>query len=231
VLPRQPTIRSTARAIQAMLAALRGDRAHAEAQAAEAEQFGTARGARALLAMVQHARGVSALAARHYEEACEQLTRVHTPGDPSFHSFLRCFTIADLVDAAARAGKLDLARPIVAELEALALKTASPALHAGLRYARPLLAVDDDAEALFDLAQSSNVAWPFLRARGQLAHGEWLRQHKRETAARTPLRAARQTFDALRTLPWSERARQQLRATGETNRRRTPQARDELTPQ
>jgi DNA-binding NarL/FixJ family response regulator len=45
------------------------------------------------------------------------------------------------------------------------------------------------------------------------------------------LRAARQTFDALGTRPWSERARQQLRATGETSRPRTPEARDQLTPQ
>jgi DNA-binding NarL/FixJ family response regulator len=32
-------------------------------------------------------------------------------------------------------------------------------------------------------------------------------------------------------IPWSERARQQLRATGETSRPRTPEARDQLTPQ
>jgi DNA-binding NarL/FixJ family response regulator len=32
-------------------------------------------------------------------------------------------------------------------------------------------------------------------------------------------------------IPWSERARQQLRATGETSRPRTPEARDQLSPQ
>jgi len=32
-------------------------------------------------------------------------------------------------------------------------------------------------------------------------------------------------------VPWEERARQELRATGETVRRRAPEARDELTPQ
>jgi DNA-binding NarL/FixJ family response regulator len=45
------------------------------------------------------------------------------------------------------------------------------------------------------------------------------------------LRAARDTFDAIGTIPWSERARQELRASGETSRRRTPDARDQLTPQ
>ena len=73
--------------------------------------------------------------------------------------------------------------------------------------------------------------WPFQRARVQLAHGEWLHQHRQNAASRAPLRAARETFDALGLVPWSERARQQLRATGETSRPRTPQARDQLTPQ
>jgi DNA-binding NarL/FixJ family response regulator len=40
-----------------------------------------------------------------------------------------------------------------------------------------------------------------------------------------------ETFDALGVIPWSERARQQLRATGETSRPRIPEARDQLSPQ
>jgi DNA-binding NarL/FixJ family response regulator len=72
--------------------------------------------------------------------------------------------------------------------------------------------------------------WPFLRARVQLAYGEWLHQQRHDAASRAPLRAARETFDALGVAPWSERARQQLRATGERSRPRTPEARDRLTP-
>ena len=48
---------------------------------------------------------------------------------------------------------------------------------------------------------------------------------------RAPLRTARDLFDALGTVPWAERARQELRASGETSRRRAPEARDQLTPQ
>ena len=58
-----------------------------------------------------------------------------------------------------------------------------------------------------------------------------LHQQRQDSAARAPLRAAREAFDALGVIPWSERARQQLRATGETSRPRTPEARDQLTPQ
>jgi DNA-binding CsgD family transcriptional regulator len=227
----QPTIHFTARAVQAMLAALRGDQTGAEHHATAAEEFGIARNAPALLSMVQHARGLAALADCRYVEAYENLRRMHTPGDPAFHSSMRALAVADLVDAAARSGQIEATRGIIAELEAIATTTSTPALHAGLRYARPLQANESDTEALFDAAETANTAWPFLRARALLARGEWLRQHRRVTESRAPLRAARETFDALGAIPWSGRARQQLRASGETSRRRTPETRDELTPQ
>jgi len=73
--------------------------------------------------------------------------------------------------------------------------------------------------------------WPFQRARLQLAYGIWLRRQRRPADSRPPLRSARATFEVLGAVPWEERARQELRATGETVRRRAPEARDELTPQ
>ena len=45
------------------------------------------------------------------------------------------------------------------------------------------------------------------------------------------LRTARQVFDALGCVPWAERARQELRASGEQSRPRIPGARDQLSPQ
>jgi len=73
--------------------------------------------------------------------------------------------------------------------------------------------------------------WPFQRARLQLAYGIRLRRQRRPADSRPPLRSARATFEVLGAVPWEERARQELRATGETVRRRAPEARDELTPQ
>jgi DNA-binding CsgD family transcriptional regulator len=71
----------------------------------------------------------------------------------------------------------------------------------------------------------------YQRARVLLAYGAWLRRQRRVAESRTPLRAARDAFDALGVSAWGERARQELRASGETSRSRTPEARDELTPQ
>lgn len=119
----------------------------------------------------------------------------------------------------------------MSELEQLALRTPSPVLLAGLSYARALLAGEHRADEVFDTAASDTAAWPFLQARVQLAHGEWLHRRRRDADSRAPLRAARDVFDALGTTPWSERARLQLRAAGETSHRRQPGPSDELTAQ
>ena len=73
--------------------------------------------------------------------------------------------------------------------------------------------------------------WPFHRARMLLAYGTWLRRQRRIAESRTPLRTARDAFDALGAVPWGERARQELRASGETSQGRTLGAWDRLSPQ
>jgi DNA-binding NarL/FixJ family response regulator len=228
----QPVILATAKATQAIFAALGGGEDAAETLAAEVEQVCVPIGASAALAAAQIARGLAALGARRYTDALEHLRRLYDPSEMPYHVAIRCFAIAELAEAALHAGQSEEVRRHVEEMEAVARQTASPALHAGLAYARALTAADADAEPLFEAAlQSDAGASRFLRARVQLAYGEWLRQRKRSSESRAPLRAAREIFDALGTIPWSERARQQLRATGETSRRRVPEARDQLTPQ
>jgi DNA-binding NarL/FixJ family response regulator len=120
----------------------------------------------------------------------------------------------------------------VDELEEIAGKSNPPILSAGLVCARPLLASDDDAEALFRTALDYELTgYPFLQARTQFAYGAWLRRRRRNADSRGPLRGARELFDALGAAAWSGRARQELRATGEKIGPRTPDARDRLTAQ
>jgi ATP/maltotriose-dependent transcriptional regulator MalT len=86
--------------------------------------------------------------------------------------------------------------------------------------------------ARFQVALSADFArWPFQRARTQLAYGQWLRRRLRIAESRYPLRAARDTFDALGCESWGGQARRELRASGESSRRRVPEARDQLTAQ
>jgi ATP/maltotriose-dependent transcriptional regulator MalT len=228
----QPLFMATAQAVQAWLAALRGDQEAAAALAAQAERVGVPRGASAVLATAQLARGLAALGSGLPSDALQHLRRIHDRADPAYHAVLRCATIGDLAEAARRSGDTEGILVFMDEMETVAGQTPSPLLHAGLRYARALLADDASAGALFETALESDMStWPFLRARVQLAYGEWLHQQRQNAASRAPLRAARETFDALGVTPWSERARQRLRATGETSRPRTLDARDQLSPQ
>ena len=71
----------------------------------------------------------------------------------------------------------------------------------------------------------------FERARTELCLGERLRRGARRADARPPLRAALATFDALGAAPWAEQASAELKATGETARRRDASSLDQLTPQ
>jgi DNA-binding CsgD family transcriptional regulator len=228
----QPLIMATAEAVQAILAALRGDFAAAEAAAAQAERICVPLRASAVLAATQLARGLACLGAGRPADAFAHLQRIHDPADPAYHYVVRCYTIGDLAEAALRSGNLPGIGVFLQEMETAARQTPSPSLHGGLRYARALLAAGDQADGMFHAAlQSGTSAGPFLRARVQLAYGEWLHQRRRDAAARAPLRAAIEVFDALGAIPWSERARQQLRASGEKSRPRIPGARDQLTPQ
>jgi DNA-binding CsgD family transcriptional regulator len=128
-------------------------------------------------------------------------------------------------------GREDEASGFVRELEPIAARTRSPLLQAAMEYARPVLAPHEH-EAAFQAAFGAGLAiWPFTRARLQLAWGIWLRRQRRVADSRTPLRAARDAFDALGAVPWGERARQELRASGETSRRRTYDLSEALSPQ
>jgi DNA-binding CsgD family transcriptional regulator/tetratricopeptide (TPR) repeat protein len=214
------------------LRGLRGETEAAEQLAAEAEKTAIPQGLNDLICMIAFARGVTWLGAGRPAVALEHLTRVFHQDDPAFHEAARFMSITYLADAASQSGQRDVAVPILGELEALAQRTPSPTLHAGLVYARPVLAPDDAAERLYDVALGSDLRHhPFDHARLQLSYGAWLRRHRRVSESRGPLRAARQVFDALACVPWAERARQELRASGEQSRPRIPGAREQLSPQ
>ncbi|MGW7535336.1 ATP-binding protein [Amycolatopsis sp. NPDC054798] len=227
----QPFMGGLALAVQAEIAALRGDHKQATALADEAERAGLAAGARPVLATVQLARGLLALSEGRYEDAFADLRRLLDPADPAYQLALRAYCVAELTEAAVRAGQADTMREILAELEPLAASTSAPALHIGLRYARAVLAPKETAEDLFTAALAADLnGWPAERGRVHLAFGEWLRRQRRVVESRAHLRAARETFDALGLTAWAERARRELRSAGESSPNRSPDARDKLTP-
>jgi DNA-binding CsgD family transcriptional regulator len=142
------------------------------------------------------------------------------------------WALSDLVDAAVLAGRADAVRSLLDGIERRAAQLPSPMLQLNLRYAHAVLADGDSAGPLFDAALAADLsAWPLARSRLLLAQGTWLRRQRRNADARGPLRAARDGFDALGATHWGQRAREELRASGEASRRRAVFARDHLTPQ
>jgi ATP/maltotriose-dependent transcriptional regulator MalT len=213
----------------ATIAAYRGDVDTADRLIVEGATVYRSPGPDPHLALVQWPRGAAALASGRYEEAYQALSRIFDPSDLPYHFHIRNWVLVDLVEAAVLSGHEAEAGPVVRELEQIGAKSRSPQLLAALRYARAALSSDDD-EAVFQITPDL-AHWPFTRARLQLAHGIWLRRQRRAADSRTPLRAARDTFDALGAVPWGERARQELRASGETSRRRAYDLIDALSPQ
>lgn len=226
----QPTYVSLARAAAAMSAALRGDYESAEALANEAERIAQPLGI--LLAEVQMARGINALGAGRYDDAYRHLRRMFDPLDRSYHPMRHCYFIGDLAEAAVPSGHRDDAVALLAEMESLARRTPSPQFQLAMLYARAILADDMEAPRLFEAALAAAAGCSsFTMARLQMAFGAWLRRARRVKEARPLLKAAMEAFDALGALPWSERARKELRAAGASIQRRVPERQEELTPQ
>jgi ATP/maltotriose-dependent transcriptional regulator MalT len=222
-----------ARLAQAIAAAEQGEDETPERLIAEAEALLVPLGANPMLALTALARGRLALANERFGEAYEHLVRIFDPTSVAFHPFVRGWAIADLADAAMRGdGDLDAVRGYFAEWDQIATTTRAPQLEVQIAYASAILAPDAVAERHFRAAIAAGPAdWPFYVARTQLAYGEWLRRHRRMTQSRAPLREAAEAFDALALLRYAERARRELRASGETVRRREPGAWAQLSPQ
>lgn len=84
----QPLITATAAAVQALLAALRGQHEAVEALAAQAERISVPIGASATMAAALQARGLAALGAGRPADALAHLRRIHDRADPAYNDTL-----------------------------------------------------------------------------------------------------------------------------------------------
>jgi DNA-binding CsgD family transcriptional regulator len=146
---------------------------------------------------------------------------------------VRVWALPELVEAATRSREPSLA---ARALEQLAMYTglARTEWAAGIEArSRALLAQGQVAEDLYrEAIQRLDRGQMHLHgARAHLLYGEWLRREDRRVDARQQLRLADDTFESIGANAFAERARIELKATGEHARKRTPDTRDELTPQ
>ena len=211
-----------------LVAALRGH----EPEIAGPERTLRAMNGGPLLAPAHLARGAAALGDGRYADAFDHLWPVFDEAHPAFHRFMRWPAVLDLVEAATHSGHLEQAMGAMSELEAIAARSGPPLLLVLLSCARPLLAAEEDADSLFQAAlEQDRSAYLYPRARTLFSFGTWLRRQRRGIESRAPLREAIELFDVLGATRWSDRARQELRATGEASGPRRRDARDQLTAQ
>jgi ATP/maltotriose-dependent transcriptional regulator MalT len=228
---RQPLWEAAAKTALAAIAAISRDTLVAEALLSEAEAIAIPRTANAVLVDIQFVRAVLASSAGRHEEAFEHLQRTFDPDDPAHHHVRSAWRIGEFAEAALHTGNLDAARTQLARCEARVRRARSPHLEAGIAYARPLVAHDERAEALFRAALRADLrAWPLQRARLLLQYGTWLRRQRRVVESRLPLRTARDSLLALGAIAFVDRARQELRAAREIQHS-GPGAWQELTEQ
>jgi DNA-binding CsgD family transcriptional regulator len=137
------------------------------------------------------------------------------------------------VEAAARAGAAELAREWARDLtaygDAVGAGWAGAAGEHGLAVAGERVEAEQHFEAALRL--HATASRPVDRARTSLAYGEFLRRARRRVDARGHLRAALEVFEDVGAGPMAERARQELRASGETARKRDVSTAENLTPQ
>ncbi|KRD45050.1 LuxR family transcriptional regulator [Cellulomonas sp. Root930] len=138
----------------------------------------------------------------------------------------------DRIDAAVRAGEIDHARAWVDELVPFAESTRWPWALGAVDHGRALVAKDADAAGLFErsIGHYAHARRPFDLARTHLAYGEHLRRAQQRVDARTHLRRALEMFEDLHAGPLATRAANELRASGETARKRDVSTLVTLTP-
>jgi DNA-binding CsgD family transcriptional regulator len=211
------------------VAANTGEAVVAEALVDEAVQVMGWVGSGFCLAGIQAARASLALTAGRSSEAFEHALGIFDPDDGGFHwgvsrwgSLLR-----DLADASVASGN---ARKAVALLAARDRAANSDESSGTLAYVDAVLA-ESDIEERFRRALTYAPTSPYFQARLHLAFGLWLRRERRGIEARGYLRSALDGFEASGAVPWAGRARQELRASGETVRLRARDRRQALSPQ
>ena len=175
--------------------------------------------------LTRWAKGIRAASTGDRSGALHHLSRFRLPA-------LSRMAAVERFDAAVRAEEPDLVRGWADELASFAEATGRSWAFATAAYGRALTTEGAQADAFFQeaLSQHERAGRPLDQARTQLAYGEWLRRAQRRVDARRHLRHALETFQDARAEALADRATQELRASGETARKRDPSTLVKLTP-
>jgi DNA-binding CsgD family transcriptional regulator len=218
--------------ILAFAAAIRGDDDEALRLSGEMLELAAAHRLPARATYAAYVLAMLDLGRGRWTEALEHFRVVADPRPDVGDGFLAKGALPDMIEAALRAGRRDEAGEALSQFEEWAPDSNYPWARARLSACRALFAHGEEATAHFEEAlELAADEGPFDLGRIQLLYGEHLRRERHRLDSRAPLRAALEAFEGLRAAPWAERARRELRASGEIARKRDPTTIDQLTPQ
>jgi DNA-binding CsgD family transcriptional regulator len=228
----QPVTAAQALGVLTWVSALRGDEARCRAYGEETHQRAAAFGFRLYQLLTSLCLGLLELGAGRLADAIGRIEEVARYAGERGLYIPGIAPQLELAEAYVRSSRALDAEAMLRSFDRSQLATV-PLFSAHAERCRGLLADGDGFDSHFILAldlhaQAEN---PFALARTRLCYGERLRRAGRRVDAREQLRAALETFDRVGARPWAERARGELRTTGEKLRRREPHEAEELTPQ
>ena len=182
------------------------------------------------IAVCEYARAVLCNGLGRYDEAvAAAVTACADPTEPVVHNW----GLAELIEAAARSGRTDLATGALQRLTAKARASGTDWALGTEARARALLGVEKAAEGAFgeaiDHLGRSGVRSELARA--HLLYGEWLRRADRPHDARRELGLAHEMFTATGLDGFAQRARRELLGTGATVGRPAVRREHQLTAQ
>ncbi|ARV85266.1 LuxR family transcriptional regulator [Mycobacterium intracellulare subsp. chimaera] len=206
-----------------MLAAYRGEQTEVAALTDATARDVTRRGEGVGLTVAERAVAVLSNGIGDYKTALAAAKRaVEHPADLGASPF----ACVEMIEAAVRCGSSDDALETLDQLTEMTRATGTDwALGIEAR-SRALLSDTGEAEELYRAAIERLGATRMRTelARAHLLYGEWLRRQRRRIDARVQLRTAHSMLDAMGMEAFAERAGRELRATGETARKRSAAA-------
>jgi DNA-binding CsgD family transcriptional regulator len=215
----------------AVIDALRGEEERSRAHAETAIELATDSGAAFIIGFAKRALALLDLTLGRPDDATNRLLPLSEGDGRVSDPIIALWSTPDLIEAAARAGRIGEIGAQLDRYRAWAERSPSRARVALLARCEAL-AGRGDVRAQYAISLGhADAQSPFQRARTELLYGEWLRREREPSEARGHLRRAAEQFRVLGTRPWERRAEAELRATGQTTRKRDPSTLDDLTPQ
>jgi DNA-binding CsgD family transcriptional regulator len=212
------------------VAAFRGHEDEARQLIEASTKDSIARGEGSGLSLARWATAVLCNSLTRYEDAF--VAAEEALEDPE-EVFFSVWARAELVEAASRVGKGVEAASALERLGEITAASGTDWARAVEARSRALLSHGGESEKLYRQAIEwlTPTALRLDLARTQLLYGEWLRRERRPRDAREQLRAAEGLFSEFGMDGFADRARVELRATGERARKRTVETSSDLTPQ